>query len=161
MMPGKLFQRFFILAVLVGFISSCAVYEDLEFERMDGFKLDGIKGRDIDMTVGVVVTNPNWYAIKLLPSTVKVFLEGQLIGEVHLNEKVKIRRKQENTLSVPLNATLEEGAMFTMIRYSTKDTISLRMTGDVRAGVLFVSKKMAVDENRKISGKGLMGMMGN
>jgi LEA14-like dessication related protein len=161
MMPGKLFQRIFILTLLVGFISSCAVYEDLEFERMDGFKLDGIKGRDINMTVGVVVTNPNWYAIKLLPSTVKVFLEGQLIGEVHLNEKVKIRRKQENTLSVPLNATLEEGAMFTMIRYSTKDTISLRMTGDVRAGVLFVSKKMAVDENRKISGKGLMGMMGN
>jgi LEA14-like dessication related protein len=161
MMPRKLVQLFFVLTLLVGFISSCAVYEDLEFERMDGFKLDGIKGRDINMTVGVVVTNPNWYAIKLLPSTVKVFLEGQLIGEVHLNEKVKIRSKQENTLSVPLNATLEEGAMFTMIRYSTKDTISLRMTGDVRAGVLFVSKKMAVDENRKISGKGLMGMMGN
>lgn len=161
MMSRKLVQRFFILTLLVGFISSCAVYEDLEFERMDGFKLDGIKGRDINMTVGVVVTNPNWYAIKLLPSTVKVFLEGQLIGEVHLNKKVKIRRKQENTLSVPLNATLEEGAMFTMIRYSTKDTISLRMAGDVRAGVLFVSKKMPVDENRKISGKGLMGIMGN
>jgi uncharacterized protein YfaS (alpha-2-macroglobulin family) len=92
---------------------------------------------------------------------VKVFLEGQMIGEVHLNEKVKIRRKQENTLSVPLNATLEEGAMFTMIRYSTKDTVSIRMTGDVRAGVLFVSKKMTIDENRKISGKGLKGMMGN
>ncbi len=150
-----------MLSVLVAFVSSCAVYEELEFERMDGFKLDGIKGRDISMTVGVVVTNPNWYAIKLLPSTVKVFLEGQMIGEVHLNEKVKIRRKQENTLSVPLNATLEEGAMFTMIRYSTKDTVSIRMTGDVRAGVLFVSKKMTIDENRKISGKGLKGMMGN
>jgi LEA14-like dessication related protein len=160
MMQRKL-RRFFMLSVLVGFVSACAVYEDLEFERMDGFKLDGIKGRDISMTVGVVVTNPNWYAIKLLPSTVKVFLEGQMIGEVHLNEKVKIRRKQENTLSVPLNATLEEGAMFTMIRYSTKDTVSIRMTGDVRAGVLFVSKKMTIDENRKISGKGLKGMMGN
>jgi LEA14-like dessication related protein len=146
--------------ILLGF-SSCATYEDLEFERMDGFKLDSIKGREISMTVGAVVTNPNWFAIKLLPSTVKVYLEGQLIGEVHLNDKVKIRRKQENTLSVPLNATLEDGAMFSLIRYSMKDTLSIRMTGDVRAGVLFISKKITIDENRKISGKGLKGMVGN
>jgi hypothetical protein len=51
--------------------------------------------------------------------------------------------------------------MFTMIRYSMKDTVSIRMTGDVRAGVLFLSKKIAIDENRKISGKELKGMMGN
>jgi LEA14-like dessication related protein len=146
--------------ILLGF-SSCATYEDLEFERMDGFKLDSIKGREISMTVGAVVTNPNWFAIKLLPSTVKVYLEGQLIGEVHLNDKVKIRRKQDNTLSVPLNATLEDGAMFSLIRYSMKDTLSIRMTGDVRAGVLFISKKITIDENRKISGKGLKGMVGN
>jgi LEA14-like dessication related protein len=150
-----------LCALIIMGLSSCATYEDLEFERMDGFKLESIKGREISMNVGVVVTNPNWFAIKLLPSTVKVYLEGQLIGEVQLNEKVKIRRKQENTLSVPLNATLEDGAMFTMIRYSMKDTVSIRMTGDVRAGVLFLSKKIDIDENRKISGKELKGMMGN
>jgi LEA14-like dessication related protein len=161
MMP-KIWLRRIVLSTLImlGF-SSCATYEDLEFERMDGFKLDSIKGREISMTVGAVVTNPNWFAIKLLPSTVKVYLEGQLIGEVQLNEKVKIRRKQENTISVPLNATLEDGAMFSLIRYSMKDSLSIRMTGDVRAGVLFLSKKITIDENRKISGKGLKGMVGN
>ena len=161
MIPRTWLHRIALSTLMLLGICSCATYEDLEFERMDGFKLDSIKGREISMTIGAVETNPNWFAIKLLPSTVKVYLEGQLIGEVQLNEKVKIRRKQENTLSVPLNATLEDGAMFTLIRYSTKDTLSIRMTGDVRAGVLFLSKKIAIDENRKISGKGLKGMVGN
>lgn len=161
MMPKTWLRRIALSTLILLGFSSCATYEDLEFERMDGFKLDNIKGREIGMTVGAVVTNPNWFAIKLLPSTVKVYLEGQLIGEVQLNEKVKIRRKQENTLSVPLNATLEDGAMFSLIRYSMKDTLNIRMTGDVRASVLFLSKKITIDENRKISGKGLKGMVGN
>lgn len=161
MMPRTWLRRIALSTLVILGFTSCATYEDLEFERMDGFKLGSIKGREINMTVGAVVTNPNWFAIKLLPSTVNVYLEGQLIGEVQLNEKVKIRRKQENTLSVPLNATLEDGAMFSLIRYSMKDTLNIRMTGDVRAGVLFLSKKIAIDENRKISGKGLKGMVGN
>jgi len=161
MMPRIWLRRIALSTLVILGFTSCATYQDLEFERMDGFKLGSIKGREISMTVGAVVTNPNWFAIKLLPSTVNVYLEGQLIGEVQLNEKVKIRRKQENTLSVPLNATLEDGAMFSLIRYSMKDTLNIRMTGDVRAGVLFLSKKIAIDENRKISGKGLKGMVGN
>ncbi|MCE2682940.1 MAG: LEA type 2 family protein [Flavobacteriia bacterium] len=161
MIPRTWLHRIALSTLMLLGICSCATYEDLEFERMDGFKLDSIKGREISMTIGAVVTNPNWFAIKLLPSTVKVYLEGQLIGEVQLNEKVKIRRKQENTLSVPLNATLEDGAMFSLIRYSMKDTLNIRMTGDVRAGVFFLSKKITIDENRKISGKGLKGMVGN
>lgn len=161
MMQRTWLHRIALSTLMLLGICSCATYEDLEFERMDGFKLDSIKGREISMTIGAVVTNPNWFAIKLLPSTVKVYLEGQLIGEVQLNEKVKIRRKQENTLSVPLNATLEDGAMFSLIRYSMKDTLNIRMTGDVRAGVFFLSKKITIDENRKISGKGLKGMVGN
>ena len=35
------------------------------------------------------------------------------------------------------------------------------LTGDVRAGVFFLSKKIAIDENRKLSGKELRGMVGN
>ena len=82
MMPRTWLRRIALSALVILGFTSCATYEDLEFERMDGFKLDSIKGREISMTVGAVVTNPNWFAIKLLPSTVKVYLEGQLIGEV-------------------------------------------------------------------------------
>jgi len=144
----------FILSAFVLF-TGCATFQEPEFRGSEGVKMDKLDGKEITLSAKVKVYNPNWYALKIKPSTVEVYLEDKLMGTVELTEKVKMKAKQESSLSLPLLATLEEGAMFTALRYATKEQVKVRIKGKVKGGIFFVSKKMDVDETKTISGKDL------
>jgi LEA14-like dessication related protein len=144
----------FILTAFVLF-TGCATFQEPEFRGSEGVKMDKLDGKEITLSAKVKVYNPNWYALKIKPSTVEVYLEDKLMGTVELTEKVKMKAKQESSLSLPLLATLEEGAMFTALRYATKEQVKVRIKGKVKGGIFFVSKKMDVDETKTISGKDL------
>lgn len=144
----------FILSALV-LLSACATFQEPEFRGTEGLKMDKMEGKEISLSAGVKVYNPNWYALKIKPSTVEVYLEDKLMGKVKLTKKIKLKAKQESSLSVPLLATLEEGAMFTALRYATKEQVKVRIKGKVKGGIFFISKKVNIDETKTISGKDL------
>ena len=77
------------------------------------------------------------------------------MGTVKLTKKVKMKAKQESSLSLPLLATLEDGAMFTALRYAKKDQVKVRIKGKVKGGIFFLSKKVEIDETKTVSGKDL------
>lgn len=142
------FSLFFVL-------TSCATFQEPEFRKLDDMHLGKIDGKAINFTVDATVFNPNWYALKVKKSNVDVFLEGQLIGKLYLDDKVKMKGKGESNLSVPMRMELVEGAMITLMRYALKSNVQLRLTGKVKGGVFFISKKFPVDEQRTVSGKDL------
>lgn len=144
----------FILTAFV-LLTGCATFQEPEFRGSEGVKMDKMDGKEITLSANVKVYNPNWYALKIKPSTVDVYLEDKLMGTIELTKKVKMKGKQETSLSLPLLATLVDGAMFTALRYATKDQVKVRIKGKVKGGVFFVSKKMDVDETKTISGKDL------
>jgi len=144
----------FILTAFV-LLTGCATFQEPEFRGSEGVKMDKMDGKEITLSANVKVYNPNWYALKIKPSTVDVYLEDKLMGTIELTKTVKMKGKQETSLSLPLLATLEDGAMFTALRYATKDQVKVRIKGKVKGGVFFVSKKMDVDETKTISGKDL------
>jgi LEA14-like dessication related protein len=147
----KLFYAFSLFIVL----SSCATFQEPEFRKMDDVHLGKIDGKAINFTVDATVFNPNWYALKVKKSNVDVFLEGQKIGILYLDEKVKMKGKSESSLSVPMRIVLEDGAMITLMRYALKKDVQLRLTGKIKGGIFFISKKFPVDEQRSVSGKDL------
>ena len=114
-----------------------------------------IDGKTINFNAGVKVSNPNWFAIKVKRSTVDVYVEEQYMGKVSLEKKVKLKAKRESILQFPLKAELEDGAMFTMLRYASKENVNVRIKGKVKGGVWFFSKKIEIDETRQVSGKEL------
>ena len=115
--------RFLFLALVSVFLVSSCALESPEFlgsEGMEGFKIDG---KTITFNAGVKVSNPNWFAIKVKRSTVDVYVEEQYMGKVSLEKKVKLKAKRESILQFPLKAELEDGAMFTMLRYASKENV--------------------------------------
>lgn len=144
----------FYSLILLLLLSSCAV-EAPEFIGSDGFKMDKMDGKEILFTAGVKVNNPNWFGIKIKRSAVDVYIEEQLMGKVQLEKKVKMKAKRESTLTLPLKAVLEDGALITMMRYASKENVNVRIKGKVKGGVWIFSKKIEIDEKRQISGKDL------
>lgn len=153
-------RLFFSLFFAGLFLSSCAFHSP-EFRGSEGFKLEKMDGKEISFSAGAKVYNPNWFAVKLKKSGVDVYLEEQFMGKLFLDKKVKMKAKQESTLTVPLHLELEEGALLSLVRYSSKETVNIRITGKVKGGIWFFSKKVKVDETRQIPGKSLRpgGMM--
>jgi LEA14-like dessication related protein len=144
----------FILSAIV-LLTGCATFQEPEFRGSEGVKMDKMDGQEITLSASVKVFNPNWYALKIKPSTVEVYLEEKLMGTVQLTKKVKMKGKQESSLSLHLLATLEDGAMFAALRYATKDQVKVRIKGKVKGGIFFLSKKVEIDETKTISGKDL------
>lgn len=119
----------------------------MKFEKMDG--------KNISFTAGVKMYNPNWFGVKIKKSHLDVYVEEQYMGKVYLEKKVKLKAKQESSLIFPLLATLEDGAMLTILRYSKAENVSVRFAGKVKGGVWIFSKKMEINETKTISGKDL------
>lgn len=148
------FKHILLPFSLLLLVSSCAI-ESPEFIGSEGFKLEKMDGKEILFTAGVKVDNPNWFGIKIKKSIVDVYVEDQLMGQVQLEKKVKMKARRESTLTLPLKAVLEDGAMITMMRYASKENVNVRIKGKVKGGVWIFSKKIDVDEKRQISGKKL------
>ena len=142
-----------VLAVIgcVFVLASCTFVEP-EFRGGESIQVGKIDGRDIQITAGAKIYNPNGYGIKIKPSTLDVYAGEEYIGKVHLDKKFKMKAKQETSIEAPMTATLAEGAMFRAIKLLNSDKITLRLSGKVKAGVLFVSKKFDVNETRTLDG---------
>lgn len=144
-------RKCFPLFIIVLSMTSCTFYEP-EYRGGESFHLEQLKGRDINFTAGAKVYNKNGFAIKVKPSTLDVYIEGDYMGKVHLNEKVKIKGKQESMIEAPFTATLSEGALFKALRFANKDEVQVRLSGKVKAGVCFFGKYFDVNETRTVNG---------
>jgi LEA14-like dessication related protein len=148
-------KKVLIVFSILFLISSCASFKEPEFEGINGFNIKKIDGKIISFSLQATVFNPNWFALKIKKSSVDVYLQEQYMGKLYLENNLKIIPKTENNLSVPLRMELEDGALFSLIKYAKKETVNIRFKGKVRGGVFFVSKKFPVDETQTISGKDL------
>lgn len=144
----KGFLSLFAILLLLG---SCTFYEP-EFRGGESLNIEKIDGKDIHLRAGGKVYNGNGYAIKVKPSTLDVYVNDEYMGKVHLDEKVKMKAKQETLLEAPLTVTLADGAMFRLMRLAGSENITVRMSGKVKAAVWFVSKKVDVNESRSLNG---------
>lgn len=147
----KLIQLLSLLLLL----NACASLQEPEFRSSEGFKLEKMEGKEIRFSVGAKVYNPNWFGIKIKPSNVEVYVDGQLMGVVHLEKKVKMKAKRESTLNLQLLATLEDGAWITMMKNANRENVEVRIKGKVKGGVFIFSKKIEIDETKTVSGKDL------
>jgi LEA14-like dessication related protein len=103
--------------------------------------------------VNGVISNPNWYAIKVKNSSLDVLVDNMKLGEIQLNDKVKMKGRRENDLSVPLTLELEPGAMVKMMAWAIRDSVNIQFKGPVKAGVFCVYKKIPIDVSKSVSTK--------
>ena len=143
-----------IVILSLTLLTSCTFYEP-EFKGGEKIKFQELEGRVIKFTAGGNILNENKFAIKVKPSDLDAYIEGDYIGKVHLDKKIKMKRNQEAFIDAPFTATLEKGALFKAMKYAGRSEIQVRLKGKVRVGVWFIGKKIEVNETRTINGANL------
>lgn len=145
---------FSILAALC-LITSCANFKEPDVKHFEGVKLEKADGKKITFLVKVLIENENWYALKVKPSALDVFVEDVFVGKLHLTKKVKIKAKSSAVVELPVRAELEDGALMTLLKYALKDKVGVHLKGKVKGGVFCFYKRFPVDEKRTIDGSQL------
>lgn len=137
------------LLSLVVVFSSCTFHEPA-INGVDDVQFHNFDGKSASFNVKVRVQNDNGFGIKVKPSTLDVYLGDDKMGKIHLDKKVKAKRKQETVIDAPFTATFEDGALFKMMKHINGDELNVRLKGKVKAGVWFIGKKIDVDESKSI-----------
>jgi LEA14-like dessication related protein len=143
---------YFIIFILV---TSCAPFELPEFISYEGFKMGKMDAKQVSFSFNVKLKNPNSYALKVKKSSLSLSIDAGKIGILNLEKTIKLPRKKETIVEIPMNLSLEKGALMRMLTFSMQDSIRLNLEGDVRGGSLFFSKKFPLSFSKSISPKAL------
>lgn len=136
------------------FFTSCGFQQPV-FKKYEGFDMGKMDTKTVSFTIKASIYNPNWYALKVKPSSLDVSTSDGKIGTLYLDEKIKMKARKETSLVVPMHIDLEKGIMMKLMSFSLKDSIKINLNGDVRGGVFFITKKIPVEFSRSISPKDL------
>lgn len=147
-------KRIALLFTLVLLLSSCGCFEFTSPEVRGGeeFKIEKIDGNKIQLNAKANVYNENCFSVKMKPSTLDLYIDGENIGTIRLNKKVKMKRKSETAIDADVTATLTDGSLMKLMAYASKPEIEVRLKGKAKGGIFIFSKKFEIDETRKISG---------
>lgn len=143
------FKKIGYLLVLLFVFTACS-FEDVQFREAENFKLNKIEGRTISVSFDAILNNPNGYTLKVKPSSFDLYINGSHVGIIQLDEKIKIIKRSESTVAVPVTAELLNGALPKLIAGALKKTATVRIVGTVKGGVSIFSTKRKIDETREI-----------
>lgn len=143
-----------LIFVFLGFFffSGCELYEQIDVLKVGKIRLDKINSSNATINIDVEVDNPNFYGIKLKPSSLDVFIEEEYLGKAHLLDAVKFKRKKTGVYNFKVELLGETGVLKKAVKYSMMKEIKVRLAGTVKASVLGISKKIAVNETKTIDG---------
>lgn len=149
-------MKYLIPIVAVLFVAASCTFHEPEFRGGETFKLDKIDGKKVMFTAGAKVYNGNWFGVKVKPSKLDLYIDGDYVGKVHLTKKVKMKAKKETQLEVPFVAELENSPLVQAMGLATKNEVKVRFKGKIKGGVFIFTKKVDFDESRTISPKKLV-----
>ena len=144
------FVLFLVTALL---LSSCI--EEPHFKGFSNFKLAAYDNNVLLFNVDVLVNNPNKFGIKVKKSYLDVYVGESYIGKGKLTKAIKVKRKRESNLTIPVELALEKGALFKLIRLATAKKAMIRVEGLVRGSAMGIPKKVKVNKTKEVNIKDL------
>jgi LEA14-like dessication related protein len=151
-MQNKNQLTYWIAALIL--LASCGFQQPV-FKKYEGFDMGKMDAKNVFFTIKASIYNPNWYALKVKPSSLEISTSDGKIGVLHLDEKIKMKGRKETSIVAPMHIDLEKGIMMKLMSFSLKDSVKINLKGDVRGGVFFITKKIPMEFSRSISPKDL------
>lgn len=121
--------------------------KDLEFHAMENFSVEKRNDR-VYVGFDYVITNPNWYNIVIMPSSLFLRIADQDCGWVSVDEKLKVKKKTKAGYHFVLSGSSSQFAKssFSSIwNMMTGKGISFHIAGKLKAGVSLLRIKIGVD----------------
>lgn len=148
-------KNWLVIASLLFLFSACLEFDDVKFKGIESVKFPKMDQNEILIDLSLKLDNPNNYKIKIKPSTLDVYIGGKLMGQVSIDEKFVIKKKQEGVYSTQLICKLEDGVFFSLMKFATMKELSIRLKGRVKGSVYGFNKKVDIDETKSIDGSKL------
>ena len=149
-------MRHFILLLFVGLLFSCKPIKEPIFVSFNGVSsLQWVDKKNMKFNVGCTLENPNSMALKVKPCSLDVYIEKRPLGVVFLDKKVKLKGKKRTDVEAPISIKLNGGAMLTLMKYGRRDSVTVRLEGDVKGGIFIFNKKVPIKLKKTISPKEL------
>jgi LEA14-like dessication related protein len=135
--------------------SSCATFEDpVEVVSYD-MKMENLNLDEAALRFNTTIHNNTWTPIKIRPSTLELYVDGEKLGDVYLDEKIRLKSNKDNEVNTLVYVKFADGILGKLIRYRFKETAQLELRGKVKTGLLFVPIKIPVNYSKVISPKNL------
>lgn len=145
----KSLVTFGVIICSILFVSSCKL-EDIDVDEPDNFNLKKYSQNTVEASFDVTIDNPSGLNFKLKKTNISVLTGQKKLGNIYLSDKIKVKKKSENTYTVPVRIELVDGAMRTIMLEGASGKIPLHFLGSVKVGTFIFSKKIKVDETKEI-----------
>lgn len=148
-------MKTFSFLLFLFLFSSCATFEDpVEVVNYD-MKMENLNLDEAALRFNTTIHNNTWTPIKIRPSTLELYVDGEKLGDVYLDEKIRLKSKKDNEVNTLVHVKFADGILGKLIRYRFKETAQLELRGKVKTGLLFVPIKIPVNYSKVISPKTL------
>lgn len=133
-------------------IQTSCEFDEPDFSDISNFKFQDLNGNKLNFSFDVKIDNPNTLGFKIKNGKVDVSGNGTKLGTITLTDKIKVKRKSENTYNVPLTLDLTNGGLFQIIKLAAAGEVEVKLDGKVRGKVLGLGKSIDVHETKKVDG---------
>lgn len=137
----------FSFLIITNHLSAKTEMKDLEFHAMENFSVEKRNDR-IYVGFDYVITNPNWYSIVIMPSSLFLRIAEQDCGWVSVDEKLKVKAKTKAGYHFVLSGSTSQFSKSTFSSIWSMMSgkgIPFHIAGKLKAGVSLLRIKIAVD----------------
>jgi LEA14-like dessication related protein len=143
-------KQLFIFALVCTLVSCKSLDEPLEMMSFDGTEMEQFTGQLIKCKAGFHVQNNLWVPVKMKPGSFELFIDQQKVGNLYIDEPVKLKAHRESVIKVPLRVIPEPGFMTTAYKATKKATAQVKISGYPSVGVFFLYKTLPVSKETQI-----------
>ena len=142
-----------IIMVLLPMLHSCK-FKEPELLGLQDFKVTNFTAKAIKIQVIAKVNNPNNYRISIVKSDLDIFINGENMGKLKLEDKVSFLGKKTDVYTIKLInkpenfAKLGVSSLFAMI---TSGKLQVNVKGTIKGKAGLISRKFDVDLNEAVS----------
>lgn len=140
-----------LLLIVLFLLASCkSLEEPIELVSYDGSEIEQFSGQLVKFKAGFHVQNNLWLPVKLKPGSFELFIDQQKIGNLYLDEPLRLKAHKETVLKVPLRIIPEPGFITTAYKATKKSTASVKISGYPKVGTLFLYKTLPISKEAQI-----------
>jgi LEA14-like dessication related protein len=143
----KFLKSFLLLMIVLFHLSSCK-FKEVEFKKVDSFKLLNTDNKGATVELFILLKNPNKMAITVSDLDMQVMVNQTNIGKIKLAEKVKLAAQSEKSHRFVIKANYSDiavGGFSSLLSIIMSKKVNLSCSGIITARAMGVSKTMPVD----------------
>lgn len=146
------YSSILFLAIL---FSGCIQYREVQIVKITEIGIKEISVKGIEVEVAMQIKNPNKYDISIVDSDLAISLKGEKMGVASIKEKIKLKKKSNKIYRFTIQSHFKDiasGALPILMGLITKNSMALRVQGNIKAKAKGISKKIPIDfkENIKL-----------